>query len=189
LYNEYKYFMEYIKTEIDGLWLIEPKVLSDSRGYFMESYKKAEFDQTIGQVDFIQENESESTFGVFRGLHFQAGEAAQAKLVKVIRGKVWDIAVDIRKNSVTFGKYVAVELSEENKRQFFISRGFAHGFLVLSETAIFAYKTDNGYYPAHERIINCLDPDLAIELPLDLSLISMSEKDRQGKRLIEIETI
>ena len=178
--------MEYIKTEIDGLWIIDPLILKDHRGYFMESYKKAEFEQKIGKIDFIQDNESKSLFGVFRGLHYQEGEAAQAKLVRVIQGKVWDIAVDIRKNSATFGKYVAVELSEENKWQFFISHGFAHGFLVLSETAVFSYKVDNIYSPAHERIINCMDPDLAIQWPLDLSQIRLSEKDQTGKRLKEI---
>jgi dTDP-4-dehydrorhamnose 3,5-epimerase len=127
-----------------------------------------------------------SSFGVFRGFHFQEGEAAQAKLVRVLRGKVWDIAVDIRKNSTTFGKYVAIELSEENKRQFFIARGFAHGFLVLSETAVFSYKVDNIYSPAHERIINCADSDLAISWPLDQSLIRLSEKDRSGKNIKEL---
>jgi len=181
--------MEYIKTEIDGLWVIEPLILKDERGYFMESYKKAEFEQNIGKVDFIQDNESQSSYGVFRGFHYQEGEAAQAKLVRVLQGKVWDIAVDIRKNSSTFGKYVAVELSEENKWQFFIPRGFAHGFLVLSETAVFSYKVDNVYSPAHERTLNCMDPDLAIRWSLDPSLLRLSEKDKLGKRLKEIENI
>lgn len=181
--------MEYIKTEIEGLWIINPLVIKDERGYFMESYKKLEFDQKIGKVNFIQDNESKSSWGVFRGFHFQEGEAAQAKLVKVIQGKVWDIAVDIRKTSSTFGKYVAIELSDENQRQFFIPRGFAHGFLVLSETAVFTYKVDNIYSPAHERVINCMDSDLAVQWPLDLSQIRMSEKDRSGKRLKEIENI
>jgi len=181
--------MEYIKTEIDGLWIINPLVFKDERGYFMESYKKSEFEEIIGQVNFIQDNESKSSYGVFRGFHYQAGEAAQAKLVRVIQGKVWDIAIDIRKNSVTFGKYVAIELSEENKRQFFIPRGFAHGFLVLSETAIFSYKVDNTYSPAHERTINCMDSDLAIQWPVDQSQLLLSEKDRLGKQLKEIERI
>jgi len=182
--------MEYIETEIEGLWIIDPIVIQDVRGYFMESYKKKEFEQKIGKtVDFIQDNESQSSFGVFRGLHFQSGEAAQAKLVRVIQGKVWDIAVDIRKNSATFGKYVAVELSDENKRQFFISRGFAHGFLVLSDTAVFTYKVDNIYSPSHEGVINYMDPDLAIRLPIDSSQLRLSEKDRSGKRLTEIESL
>jgi len=178
--------MEYYKTEIEGLFVIDPLIFKDERGYFMEIYKKAEFEQKIGKVEFIQDNESKSSFGVFRGFHYQEGEAAQAKLVRVTHGKVWDIAVDIRKNSATFGKYFAVELSEENKRQFFISHGFAHGFLVLSETAVFCYKVDNYYSPSHERVINCMDSDLAIQWPIDRSLISMSEKDRKGKLLKEI---
>jgi len=178
--------MNYIETTIEGLWIIEPLVLSDERGYFMESYKKAEFEHKIGKVDFIQDNESKSIFGIFRGLHFQEGDAAQAKLTRVIQGKVWDIAVDIRKSSSTYGKYVAVELSEENKRQLFIPRGFAHGFLVLSETAVFSYKVDNIYSPAHDRVINCMDSDLAIQWPIDRSLIKMSEKDRSGKLLKDI---
>jgi len=181
--------MEYIKTEIDGLWIIDPLIFEDKRGYFMESYKKTEFEEIIGKVDFIQDNESKSSYGVFRGFHYQEGEAAQAKLVRVIQGKVWDIAVDIRKTSVTFGKYVAIDLTGENKRQLFIPRGFAHGFLVLSETAVFSYKVDNIYSPAHERTINYMDSDLAIHWPIDQSQLLLSEKDRLGKRLKEIEHI
>ena len=180
------YVMEYIKTDIEGLWIINPLIIKDDRGYFMESYKKIEFEKEIGKIDFIQDNESMSSFGVFRGLHYQEGEAAQAKLVKVVQGKVWDIAVDIRKDSATFGKYFAVELSEENKLQFFISRGFAHGFLVLSETAVFSYKVDNIYSFTHERTISCMDSDLAIQWPVEQSLIRLSEKDRKGKLLKEI---
>ena len=178
--------MEYIKTEIDGLWIINPKVIKDERGYFMETFKKAEFEQTIGKIDFIQDNESQSSFGVLRGLHDQKGEASQAKLVRVIRGKIWDVAIDVRKNSPTFGKHVGVELSDENKRQFFIPRGFLHGFLVLSDTAVFSYKVDNAYSPAHERTVNPMDPDLAIQWTLDKSLIRMAEKDRLGKSFKEI---
>jgi len=178
--------MEYIETEIAGLWIINPVVFKDERGYFMESYKKAEFEQKIGKVDFIQDNESKSSHGVLRGLHYQEGEAAQAKLVRVIHGKVWDIAVDIRKTSPTFGKYVAVELSEENKRQFFISRGFAHGFLVLSETAVFSYKVDNIYSPVHERVLNCMDSDLAIQWPISKEKMILSDKDSRGKALREL---
>ena len=137
--------MEYIKTEIEGVFIIEPKVFNDTRGYFMEAWKQAEFNEHVGKVDFIQDNESKSSFGVLRGLHYQKGETSQAKLVRVIKGKVLDVAVDIRKSSPTFGKHVMVELSEDNKRQFFIPRGFAHGFLVLSEEAIFTYKVDNPY--------------------------------------------
>jgi len=178
--------MNFIKTEIDGLCIIEPVVCKDERGYFIESYKKAEFEQKIGIVDFIQDNESKSSFGIFRGFHYQEGEAAQAKLVRVIQGKVWDIVIDVRKNSASFGKNLAIELSDENKLQLFIPRGFAHGFLVLSETAIFSYKVDNIYSPAHERVINCMDSDLAIQWPLDLSLVRVSEKDQSGKRIKEI---
>jgi dTDP-4-dehydrorhamnose 3,5-epimerase len=179
--------MEYIKTEITGLWIVQPKVFTDARGYFMESYKKEEFEQHVGKIDFIQDNESKSSFGVLRGLHYQEGDAAQAKLVRVIQGKVWDVAVDIRKNSPTFGKYVAVELTDENKRQFFIPRGFAHGFLVLSETAVFSYKVDNKYAPATEKTLNCMDPDLAIQWPLDQSQLLLSDKDRTGRFLTEIQ--
>ena len=178
--------MEYIKTGIEGLWIIDPLIYKDERGYFAEIYKKVEFEQKIGKVEFIQDNESKSSFGIFRGFHYQEGEAAQAKLVRVTKGKVWDIAVDIRKDSATFGKYFAVELSEENKRQFFISRGFAHGFLVLSEMAVFNYKVDNYYSPTHERVIDCMDSDLAIQWPIDQLLISMSDKDRKGKLIKEI---
>ena len=169
--------MEYIKTEIEGVFVIEPKVFNDARGYFMEAWKQAEFNEHVGKVDFIQDNESKSSFGVLRGLHFQKGAAAQAKLVRVIKGKVLDVAVDIRKSSPTFGKHVMVELSEENKRQFFIPRGFAHGFLVLSEEAIFTYKVDNPYAPQYEAGIRWNDPDLAIQWPIDPQKVQTSEKD------------
>ena len=169
--------MEYIKTEIEGVFVIEPKVFNDARGYFMEAWKQAEFNEHVGKVDFIQDNESKSSFGVLRGLHFQKGAAAQAKLVRVIKGKVLDVAVDIRKSSPTFGKHVMVELSEENKRQFFIPRGFAHGFLVLSEEAIFTYKVDNPYAPQSEAGIRWDDPDLAIQWPIDPQKVQTSEKD------------
>ena len=169
--------MEYIKTEIEGVFVIEPKVFNDARGYFMEAWKQAEFNEHVGKVDFIQDNESKSSFGVLRGLHFQKGAAAQAKLVRVIKGKVLDVAVDIRKSSPTFGKHIMVELSEENKRQFFIPRGFAHGFLVLSEEAIFTYKVDNPYAPQSEAGIRWDDPDLAIQWPIDPQKVQTSEKD------------
>ena len=169
--------MEYIKTEIEGVFVIEPKVFNDARGYFMEAWKQAEFNEHVGKVDFIQDNESKSSFGVLRGLHFQKGAAAQAKLVRVIKGKVLDVAVDIRKSSPTFGKHVMVELSEENKRQLFIPRGFAHGFLVLSEEAIFTYKVDNPYAPQSEAGIRWDDPDLAIQWPIDPQKVQTSEKD------------
>ena len=173
--------MEYIKTEIDGVWVINPKVFNDERGYFFESYRKSDFDENIGQsVDFIQDNESKSSYGVLRGLHYQKGEFSQAKLVRVIKGKVLDVAVDLRKHSSTFGKYVMVELSEDNKKMFYIPRGFAHGFLVLSDKAIFTYKVDNVYAPQSEASIRFDDPDVNIKWPIDMSQVLTSEKDRKA---------
>lgn len=169
--------MNYIQTEIEGVWIIEPKVFNDARGYFMEAFKEGEFRANIGNVHFVQDNESKSSFGVLRGLHYQKGEYSQAKLVRVIKGKVLDVAVDLRQSSPTFGKYVSVELSEENKRQFFIPRGFAHGFLVLSEEAIFTYKVDNGYAPQAEASIRFNDETVGIDWPVAESLLLLSEKD------------
>lgn len=140
--------MEYKETEIKGVWIIEPNVFDDSRGYFFEAWKAGEFEEHVGPIHFIQDNESKSSYGVLRGLHYQKGEFSQAKLVRVIKGRVLDVAVDIRKSSPTFRKHVMVELSEDNKRQLFIPRGFAHGFLVLSDEAIFTYKVDNVYAPS-----------------------------------------
>jgi len=177
--------MNYIQTEIDGVWVIEPKVFNDDRGYFMEAFKKEEFEKNIGQINFIQDNESKSTFGVLRGLHYQKGEFSQAKLVRVIKGKVLDVAVDLRQSSPTFGKYVSVELSEDNKRQFFIPRGFAHGFLVLSEEAIFTYKVDNGYAPQSEASIVYNDKDININWPIAEEQIIMSAKDKEAVNLKE----
>jgi len=172
--------MNYIQTEIDGVWVIEPKVHADDRGYFMEAFKKEEFEKNIGSVDFIQDNESKSGFGVLRGLHYQKGECSQAKLVRVIKGKVLDVAVDLRQSSPTFGKHVSVELSEENKRQFFIPRGFAHGFLVMSEEAIFTYKIDNAYAPESEASIIYNDKDINISWPIAEEQIIMSAKDKEA---------
>ena len=169
--------MDYIKTEIEGVYVIEPKVFKDARGYFMEAWKQSEFEANIGKINFIQDNESKSSFGVLRGLHYQKGEYSQSKLVRVIKGRVLDVAVDIRKSSPTFGKHVMVELSEDNKRQFFIPRGFAHGFLVLSDEAIFTYKVDNPYAPQAEAGIRWNDPALAIEWPIDPAQVLTSEKD------------
>lgn len=169
--------MNYIQTEIDGVWIIEPKVFNDARGYFMEAFKEEEFRANIGDVHFVQDNESKSSFGVLRGLHYQKGEYSQAKLVRVIKGKVLDVAVDLRRSSPTFSKYVSVELSEENKRQFFIPRGFAHGFLVLSEEAIFTYKVDNGYAPQAEASIRFNDETIGIDWPVAESQLILSEKD------------
>lgn len=172
--------MNFIQTEVEGVWIIEPKVFSDSRGYFMEAFKKEEFEANIGVVNFIQDNESQSSFGVLRGLHYQKGEYSQAKLVRVIKGQVLDVAVDMRKSSPTFGKHVSVELTEENKRQFFIPRGFAHGFLVISDEAIFTYKVDNAYAPNAEASVLYNDKSLSINWPIDPSLVIMSEKDKQA---------
>ena len=169
--------MNYIQTEIEGVWIIEPKVFNDARGYFMEAFKEGEFRANIGNVHFVQDNESKSSFGVLRGLHYQKGEYSQAKLVRVIKGKVLDVAVDLRQSSPTFGKYGSVELSEENKRQFFIPRGFAHGFLVLSEEAIFTYKVDNGYAPQAEASIRFNDETVGIDWPVAESQLLLSEKD------------
>ena len=169
--------MNYIQTEIEGVWIIEPKVFNDARGYFMEAFKEGECRANIGNVHFVQDNESKSSFGVLRGLHYQKGEYSQAKLVRVIKGKVLDVAVDLRQSSPTFGKYVSVELSEENKRQFFIPRGFAHGFLVLSEEAIFTYKVDNGYAPQAEASIRFNDETVGIDWPVAESQLLLSEKD------------
>ena len=169
--------MNYNETFIKGVFVIEPKVFNDSRGYFFEAWKQQEFLDNVGPVNFIQDNESKSSYGVLRGLHYQKGEFSQAKLVRVIKGTVLDVAVDIRRNSPTFGKHVMVELSEENKRQLFIPRGFAHGFLVMSDEAIFTYKVDNVYAPQAEAGIRWNDPDLAIEWPIDPKQVSTSEKD------------
>ncbi len=181
--------MQYIETGLSGVWILEPRVFTDSRGYFMETFKKESFEANIGKVDFIQDNESKSSFGVLRGLHFQQGESAQAKLVRVIKGSVFDVAVDIRSGSPTFGKYVAVELSEENKRQFFIPRGFAHGFLVTSPEAVFAYKVDNVYSPQSEGSIRYNDPEIGISWPVDEHLLILSEKDKNAPLLNTIEKI
>lgn len=179
--------MNVIKTAIDGVVIIEPKIFGDSRGYFYESYSKRDFDSMVRPIDFVQDNQSFSSYGVVRGLHFQRGEHAQSKLVRVISGTVLDVAVDIRKGSPTFGKHVAVELSGENHREFFIPRGFAHGFAVLSDTALFQYKCDNPYCPESEGAIAFDDPALGIDwrIPTDKALLS--DKDRKHKPLAEAD--
>ena len=179
--------MEYIETDIKGVYVIEPRVFNDARGYFMETWKQAEFEEYIGKVQFIQDNESKSSYGVLRGLHYQKGDASQAKLVRVIKGRVLDVAVDIRRSSPTFGKHVMVELSEDNKRQFFIPRGFAHGFLVLSQEAIFTYKVDNSYAPQQDAGIRWNDPELGIEWPIDPKDVQTSEKDLRQPLLKDAE--
>lgn len=169
--------MEYIETEIQGVFIIRPRVFDDARGYFFEAWKKDEFEEHVGRVDFIQDNESKSTRGVLRGLHYQKGNLSQSKLVRVIKGKVLDVAVDLRRSSPTFGRHVMVELSEDNKQQLFIPRGFAHGFLVLSDEAVFTYKVDNPYAPTEEAGVRWDDPDLNIEWPVEGLQVKTSEKD------------
>lgn len=179
--------MKLIPTEIDGVTIIEPGVFGDARGYFFESWNEKKLSEAGINCKFVQDNESKSSFGVLRGLHYQAAPYTQAKLVRVICGRVLDVAVDIRKNSPTYGKYVAVELSGENKRQLFIPRGFAHGFAVLSDEAIFAYKCDNIYMPSSERGIAFNDPDLNINWQISPEKWNLSEKDTRHPFLADIE--
>ena len=169
--------MEVIKTEIEGLVIIEPKIFGDARGYFFESFSQREFDAKVRKVNFVQDNESMSSYGVMRGLHFQRPPFAQSKLVRCVKGRVLDVAVDIRKGSPTYGQHVAVELSEDNHRQFFVPRGFAHGFVVLSETAVFQYKCDNFYAPEADGGINIKDETLGIDWQIALEEAILSEKD------------
>lgn len=181
--------MNVISTLIKGVFIIEPRVFNDPRGYFFESYSQKVFDEKIGPVRFVQDNESFSSYGVLRGLHFQKPPFAQSKLVRVISGRVLDIAVDIRRGSPTYGQHVAVELSGENHRQFFIPRGFAHGFVVLSETALFQYKCDNFYAPQSEGAIAWDDPALAIDWRIPADRILLSEKDRSHPLLKDMEPV
>lgn len=181
--------MDIIKTAIDGVLIIEPKVFGDSRGYFFESFNAREFAEKTGMnISFVQDNESMSSYGVMRGLHFQRPPYTQSKLVRCVRGSVLDVAVDIRKGSPTYGQHVAVELSEENKREFFVPRGFAHGFAVLTETAVFQYKCDNFYAPQADGGISILDSSLGIDwrIPTDKALLS--EKDTKHVCLEDFDT-
>ena len=175
--------MEVIKTAIEGVVIIEPRVFKDDRGYFFESFSQREFEEKVRPINFVQDNESMSSYGVMRGLHFQAPPFTQSKLVRCVKGKVLDVAVDIRKGSPTYGQHVAVELSEDNHRQFFVPRGFAHGFAVLSDTAIFQYKCDNFYAPQYEGAIAWDDPDLGIDWKVPADKIILSEKDTKHPRL------
>ena len=180
--------MTYIETEIPGVWIIEPNVFKDARGYFMEAWKKAEFEEHIGKVEFVQDNESCSSKGVLRGLHYQLAPYSQSQLVRVIKGCVLVVAVDLRKGSPTFGKYVAVELSDENKRQFFIPQGFAHGFHVMSEEAVFTYKVDNPYAPTHERGLRFDDPTVGVDWKItEPAILNLSDKDRNAALLQDAE--
>lgn len=181
--------MNIIKTGIEGVVIIEPRVFPDPRGYFFESYNRKAFEEVVGHVDFVQDNESRSSYGVVRGLHFQKGEHAQAKLVRVVSGSVLDVAVDIRKGSPTFGKHVAVELSGENHLQFFLPRGMAHGFSVLSKEAVFQYKCDNFYCPASEGAISWDDPEIGIDWRIPKEDVILSEKDSHHPLLSEIYDI
>ena len=175
--------MNVIKTNIEGPVIIEPRIFKDARGNFFESYNKQEFDEKVGKVDFVQDNESCSPYGVMRGLHFHRPPFAQAKLVRCVKGTVLDVAVDIRKGSPTYGQHVAVELTEDNHRQFFIPRGFAHGFAVLSDIAIFQYKCDNYYHPEADSGIAILDENLGIDWSIDSSKAILSEKDQKHSLL------
>ena len=179
--------MKFIPTEIPDVIIIEPKVFGDDRGYFMESFRQDIFDKEIPGIAFVQDNESLSVHGVLRGLHYQLPPYAQSKLVRVVKGKVLDVAVDIRKNSPTFGKHVSVELSEQNKRQLFVPRGFAHGFLVMSEQAIFQYKVDNLYSKEHDRGIAFDDPAIGIDWILSKDKLVLSDKDKSNPALEEAE--
>lgn len=169
--------MEVIQTAIEGLVIIEPKIFKDARGYFFESFSQREFDEKVRKINFVQDNESMSGYGVMRGLHFQRPPFTQSKLVRCVKGRVLDIAVDIRKESPTYGRHVAVELSEENHRQFFVPRGFAHGFAVLSKTAVFQYKCDNFYTPEADSGISLQDESLGIDWRIPISHAILSEKD------------
>ena len=180
--------MEVIKTEIDGVVIIEPRIFKDARGYFFESYSQREFDEKIGKIDFCQDNESMSSYGVMRGLHFQRPPFTQSKLVRCVKGRVLDVAVDIRKGSPTYGKLVAVELTEDNHRQFFIPRGFAHGFAVLSDVAVFQYKCDNFYHPEADGGISILDDSLGIDWRIPTDKAILSEKDTKHELLKDFDS-
>lgn len=173
--------MEVIKTQIEGVVILKPQIFTDSRGYFFESFSQREFDEKVRPIKFVQDNESKSTFGVLRGLHYQKMPYTQSKLVRCVRGRVLDVAVDIRKGSPTFGQHVAVELTEENHLQFFIPKGFAHGFAVLSEEAVFQYKCDEFYAPQSEGGIQILDSSLGIDwrIPLEKAILSEKDKNRE----------
>lgn len=179
--------MNIIKTEIEGLVIVESRIFRDDRGYFYESFSQREFEENVCRTTFVQDNQSMSSYGVVRGLHFQKPPYCQSKLVRCIKGAVLDVAVDIRKGSPTFGKYVAVELTEDNHRQFFVPRGFAHGFAVLSEVAVFQYKCDNYYNKESEGAIAWNDEQIAVDWRLPSEKVILSEKDKLSKPLAEAE--
>ena len=180
--------MEVIKTAVDGLLVIKPRVFEDARGYFFESFSQRDFEAQVGKVDFVQDNESMSSYGVMRGLHFQRPPYTQSKLVRCVKGAVLDVAVDIRKGSPTYGQHVAIELSEENRLQFFIPQGFAHGFSVLTETAVFQYKCDNFYAPQADDGISILDQSLGIDWRIPLERAILSEKDTRHPLLKDFDS-
>ncbi len=180
--------MEVIKTDLDGVVVIVPKVFKDARGYFFESFSQRDFEKEVGKINFVQDNESMSSFGVMRGLHFQRPPFTQSKLVRCVRGAVLDVAVDIRKGSPTYGKHVAVELTEENHHQLFIPHGFAHGFAVLSETAVFQYKCDNFYHPEADGGISILDASIGIDWKIPVEKAILSEKDTKHPLLKDFDS-
>lgn len=180
--------MEVLTTDIEGVYVIKPRVFGDARGYFFESYSKREFEEKVGKVDFVQDNESMSKKGVMRGLHFQRPPFSQSKLVRCVKGSVLDVAVDIRKGSPTYGKHVAVELSEDNHLQFFIPKGFAHGFVVLSDVAVFQYKCDNFYHPEADGGISILDDSLGIDWKISTQNAILSEKDTKHPLLKDFDS-
>lgn len=180
--------MEVIKTAIDGVYILEPRIFRDDRGYFFESFSQREFEEKIGKINFVQDNESKSSYGVMRGLHFQRPPYAQSKLVRCVKGAVLDVAVDIRKGSPTYGQHVAVELTADNHRQFFIPRGFAHGFAVLSDEAIFQYKCDNFYAPQADGGISILDASLNIDWQIPTEKAILSEKDTKHSLLQDFDS-
>ena len=178
--------MNAIKTDIEGVFIIEPRLFRDARGYFFESYSQREFSEKVADIHFVQDNESLSQYGVLRGLHFQKPPFSQSKLVRVVKGRVLDVAVDIRKGSPTFGQWTAAELSDDNHLQFFLPQGMAHGFAVLSDVAVFQYKCDNFYHPEAEGAIAWDDPDLNIDWRLPADKVILSEKDRHHPLLREL---
>lgn len=180
--------MEIIKTDIEGVVIIEPRIFKDARGYFFESYSQREFEEKVGKIDFCQDNESMSSYGVMRGLHFQRPPFTQSKLVRCVKGRVLDVAVDIRKKSPTYGQHVAVELTEDNHRQLFIPKGFAHGFAVLSGTAVFQYKCDNFYHPEADGGISILDNSLGIDWRIPTDKAILSDKDTRHPMLADFDS-
>ena len=180
--------MEIIKTGIEGLLILEPRIFKDTRGYFFESFSQREFEEKVGPVHFVQDNESMSTYGVMRGLHFQRPPFTQSKLVRCVKGAVLDVAVDIRKGSPTYGQHVAVELTADNHRQFFIPKGFAHGFAVLSETAVFQYKCDEFYHPEADAGISILDESLGIDWRIPMDKAILSDKDTRHGMLADFQS-